>query len=76
MTDNLHRKASCCRADLEFLLSIVPAGWIEEKGYIIVCLAALKNPTEEIITKAWKSAAYVHEKIRKHGLSNNDIREN
>lgn len=29
MTDNLHRKARCCRADLEFLLTVFP-----ETGFV------------------------------------------
>lgn len=74
MTDNLHRKASCCRADLKFLLGIVPAEWLPEKWRVREAIATLKTPTEEKITAAWQLAALIHEKIRQHGLTNNNSR--
>lgn len=73
MTDNLHRKANACRADLEFLLGIIPAGWLPEKWRVEVAIGTIKNPTEQKITAAWQLAALIHEQIRKHGLANNDL---
>ena len=67
MTDNLHRKANSCRADLEFLLSIIPAEWFLKKWRVREAIETLENPTEKKITAAWKLAAIVHEEIRKHG---------
>lgn len=67
MTDtNLHRKAASCRADLEFLLSIIPAtGFAAAKATVRRSIATLKDPTEQKITAAWQLAATVQEEIRK-----------
>jgi len=73
MTDNLHRKAQSCRADLEFLLRIVPAGLLPEKWRVREAIATIKHPTEQKITAAWQLAALIHEKIRKNDrLANNN----
>jgi hypothetical protein len=65
MTDNLHRKANSCRADLRFLLGIIPEAWRGAKRRVEVAIATLKNPTEQKITAAWQLAATIHETIRK-----------
>lgn len=71
---NLHRKATSCRADLEFLLKIVPAEWSATKRRVEVAISTLKHPAEQKITAAWQLAALIHEEIRKNGLSNNNSR--
>lgn len=80
MTDNLHRKANACRADLKFLLGIVPADWVWVRFEVKNALMGLENPNEYLnhqrINSAWQLAALIHEKIRKHGIPDNDIREN
>ena len=66
MTDNLHRKANACRADLEFLLPIIPAEWFLKKWLVRESIETLENPTEKKITAAWQLAAIIHEEIRQH----------
>jgi hypothetical protein len=63
--DNLTAKANSCRADLRFLLGIVPEAWSAAKRRVEVAIATLKNPTEQKITAAWQLAALIHETIRK-----------
>jgi len=78
MTTNLHRKANACRADLKFLLGIVPAEWVWVRFEVKNALMGLENPNEYLnhqrINAAWQLAALIHEKIRKHGLTNNNSR--
>ncbi len=71
---NLHRKAQSCRADLEFLLGIVPEEWLRTPHALQGAIETLKNPTEQKITAAWQLAALIHENIRKHGIPDNDPR--
>lgn len=72
MTDsNLHRKAASCRADLEFLLSIAPVEWWRTNKWLRDSIEAMKRPTEEKITAAWKLAAIIHDEIRKHDKPTN-----
>jgi hypothetical protein len=64
--DNLTAKANACRADLRFLLTIVPDEWLAVKRRVQVAISTLKNPTEQKITAAWQLAAKIHETIRQH----------
>lgn len=66
MTDNLHRKANSCKADLRFLLGIIPEEWLAVKRRVEVAIVTLKNPTEKKITAAWQLAALIHETIGQH----------
>jgi hypothetical protein len=64
--DNLTAKANSCRADLHFLLGIIPEEWLAVKRRVQVAIGTLKNPTEEKIAAAWQLSAKIHEQIRKH----------
>jgi len=63
--DNLHRKAASCRADLVFLLSLIPFKMGDAQQAVNKAMNGLVDPTEEKITAAWQLAATVHEEIRK-----------
>jgi hypothetical protein len=61
---NLDRKATCCRSDLRFLLSLLEDSPHREKvqGRL---LQIQGSPTNEQLTAAWNMAAIIHEQIRK-----------
>jgi hypothetical protein len=69
--DNLTAKANSCRADLRFLLGIIPEAWSVAKRRVEVAIATLKNPTEQKITAALQLAAIIHEQIRQHEMDEN-----
>lgn len=62
--DNLRRKANSCRADLRFLLGIIPEAWTKRRWAVFEVYKQLETPTEEKITSAWQLAATIHEQIR------------
>jgi len=69
--DNLTAKANACRADLRYLLTIVPDEWTKDRDFIQWLIDSLDKPTEEKINAAWQRAAEYHELIRKHENGNN-----
>jgi hypothetical protein len=65
---NLDNKATCCRSDLRFLLSLLADSPHREK--VQGRLRQIQGrPTEEQINAAWKMAAIIHEQIRKQNAN-------
>lgn len=63
--ENTRARAVCCRADLRFLLSILPADspHIEKVRGRLAQIQG--SPTDEQINAAWRQAAIIHDEIRK-----------
>lgn len=63
--DNTRARAACCRADLRFLLSILPDN-IGRRMEVQALIRQMQgNPTDEQINAAWRQAAIIHDEIRK-----------
>ena len=60
---NTRAKATCCLSDLRFLLQI--AKHYNLSGPVLNLIHMVeRNPTEPVITAAWKQVAMIHDEIR------------
>ena len=63
--ENTRARADCCRSDLRFLLSILPADSPHREKVQGLLRQIDDSPTDEQINAAWKRAAIIHDEIRK-----------
>lgn len=61
---NTRAKATCCLADLRFLLQIANYHNLGKPVLNLIHMVE-QNPTEPVITAAWKHAAMIHDEIRR-----------
>lgn len=63
--ENTAARAACCRSDLRFLLSILPADSPHREKVWALLYQIHATPTDEQINAAWRQAAIIHDEIRK-----------